>query len=472
MSAALIEAFYEQLPDQATKDQIDLIERLSRFILMPNRRSAFIIRGYAGTGKTTSIAALVKVLPKVGLNTVLLAPTGRAAKVLMQFSKKDASTIHRKIYRSSRNSNGYINMKLAENKHRDTLFIVDEASMIADRDTAASFSSKARSLLEDLIEYVYSGSNCRIIFIGDIAQLPPVGSDLSPALDPNYLKHEFNLALKGVELKEVLRQAKTSGILYNATQLREEVFCKTPKIKFRLNDFDDIKAINGLELEEALEDAIQEFGVEETIIVTRSNKRANLFNQQFRVRVLQLDEELATGDYIMVVKNNYYWIEDSKETSFIANGDIAEITRINDWEELYGFRFVNAGIRLVDYPNLPPLECKLLIDTIHAESPALSPGQQNELYERVMEDYADIPDRKKKNELLKKNPYFNALQIKFANAITCHKSQGGQWKVVFVDQGYLTEELLDSAFVRWLYTAITRASKKLYLVNFNEQFFE
>ncbi len=414
---------------------------------------------------------MVKTFPKFNLKSVLLAPTGRAAKVLSNFSEKAAFTIHKKIYQAEAVSGGQTRFKLAANLHTNTIFIVDEASMISDG-VSLNGNSSPRSLLDDLIEYVYGGKNCRLVFIGDIAQLPPVGKDISPALDPKYLMANYYLKLKGVELTQVMRQANESGILHNATLLREQTLRENPKIKFDLTDFTDIRKIDGLELEEELHNCFSQFGESETIIINRSNKRANIFNQQIRVRIKDLEMEVATGDYVMVVKNNYFWLDENSPIGFIANGDIAEIMRIGNTEEMYGFRFVDATLRLVDYPQLQPIEIKMLLNTIHSESPALTREEQQQFFEAVMEDYAEITNKKKRMEMLRQNPYFNALQIKFSYAITCHKSQGGQWKAVFVDQGYLTEEMVDKEYARWLYTAITRATERLYLVNFNEIFFE
>lgn len=463
--SAFQEKFYSYLPAAPTTDQIDLVERMERFLFQNVERAGFIIRGYAGTGKTTAIAAMIKTFPSFQLKSVLLAPTGRAAKVLSNFSKKQAFTIHKKIYQSERGKDGETHFKLAANLHTNTIFIVDEASMISDG------GSYERSLLDDLIEYVFSGRNCRIVFIGDIAQLPPVGKSLSPALDPKFLITNYYLRLKGVELTQVLRQATESGILYNATKIREQTTVKKPKLKFSLEGFDDVKRIDGVELEDELNTCFGKYGAEETIVISRSNKRANVFNQQIRVRIKGLDEEIATGDYLMVVKNNYFWLDEKSAVNFIANGDIIEIMRMGNIEELYGFRFLEATVRLIDYPQLQPIEVKLLLDSISSEAPSLTKEDSQRLFETVMEDYEEVTNKRIKMELLKKNPYFNALQVKFGYAVTCHKSQGGQWKAVFVDQGYLTEEMLDTEYARWLYTAVTRATERLYLVNFNDQFF-
>jgi len=472
MSQSFRDVFYSFMPNQPTKDQIDLVERMERFLFQPIERAGFIIRGYAGTGKTTSIAALVKTLPKFNYKSVLLAPTGRAAKVMATFSNKPAFTIHKKIYQVKRSGDGQMKFALAANLHNNTVFMVDEASMISDRGGVRNSGFQQRSLLEDLITYVYSGKNCRLVFIGDIAQLPPVGSDLSPALDPDYLKRNFFLNLKGVELKQVMRQADGSGILYNATNLREELNAEVPLIQFKVDGFDDVQPITGVELEDELHAAYSKYEESDVMVITRSNKRANEFNQQIRIRIKGQEDAISTGDYLMVVKNNYFWLDEESPIGFIANGDIAEVMRLGNTEELYGFKFVDATLRLIDYPKHPAVEVKLLLDTINSDSPALTREENQSFYEKVMEDYLEVSSQRKRLELLKKNPHFNALQVKFANAVTCHKSQGGQWKVVFVDQGYLTEEMVNQEYIRWLYTAISRATEKLYLVNFHPRFYE
>ena len=464
--SAFQQKFYSFLPGAPTTDQVDLVERMERFLFQNAQRAGFIIRGYAGTGKTTAIAAMIKTFPSFQLKSVLLAPTGRAAKVLSNFSKKPAFTIHKKIYQSERGKDGQTHFKLGANLHTNTIFIIDEASMISDG------GASEQSLLDDLIEYVYGGKNCRLVFIGDIAQLPPVGKLLSPALDPKYLMANYYLKLKGVELSQVMRQASESGILHNATLIRNQTLEEKPVIKFELDRFDDIKRIDGMELEDELHTCFSKYGADDTIVITRSNKRANIFNQQIRVRIKDLDDEIATGDYLMVVKNNYYWLDEKSPVSFIANGDVAEIMGMRNIEEMYGFRFLNATVRLIDYPQLQSIDVKLLLDSIHSEAPSLTKEDSQRFFETVMEDYAEVTNKRIKMELLKKNPYFNALQVKFGYAVTCHKSQGGQWKAVFVDQGYLTEEMLNTEYARWLYTAVTRATERLYLVNFNHQFFD
>jgi len=472
MSNSFTDLFISQMGHAPTNDQMVLIDRMSRFVTKHNGHWVYIIRGYAGTGKTTTVGALVRSLPKIGLQSQLLAPTGRAAKVLSNFSGKRAFTIHKAIYQIKRGADGISRFTLAVNKSQNTIFIVDEASMISDVGglSAGKFVA-SRSLLDDLMEYVFSGHNCKLIFIGDIAQLPPVGMDISPALEPKQLKLNYPIDLKGAELKEVVRQKEESGILYNATKLRAALMGNVMEILFEVDPYADVIKITGEDLEDVLNTAYSNDGEDDTIVICRSNKRANLFNGEIRQRIRWMEDEIATGEYIMIVKNNYFWLDEKSKAGFIANGDIAEILRLGNTEELYGFRFVDATIRLVDYPDEQPVEVKLLLDSLASESPALLPEDSQRLFDTIMEDYADEPSRQKKYELLKKNPYFNALQIKFAYAITCHKSQGGQWKNVIVDQGYLTEEMLDVGYMRWLYTAMTRATSKLYLLNFNDRFF-
>ncbi|NQX96945.1 MAG: ATP-binding domain-containing protein [Flavobacteriales bacterium] len=330
-----------------------------------------------------------------------------------------------------------------------------------------------KSLLDDLLEFVYDGVNCKLILIGDTAQLPPVGMELSPALDEDFLYTSYHLNIEFNELSEVVRQAEDSEILTNATYLRNKIALKNNDLPlFNSVNKADVKTIPGLELEDYLNDAYGKFGDDNVMLITRSNKRANLFNLQIRARIKWLEDEIAAGDYLMVVKNNYYWLTDDSKAGFIANGDIVEIQKIRGDEELYGFRFANVTVRMIDYPNEPDLEVKILLDSILSESPSLPSDKFRELYDAVADDYKDEPNRKKRNELIRKNPYYQALQVKFAYAITCHKSQGGQWDAVFVDQGYLTDEMINVEYLRWLYTAITRTKKELYLVNFSEGFYK
>ncbi|NWJ49760.1 MAG: AAA family ATPase [Bacteroidetes bacterium] len=471
------ELFLENFPYEPTNGQRELIGRLSRFFITqktPGERRLFIIRGYAGTGKTTVVSSLVQSLPKINKQTVLLAPTGRAAKVLTAYTRQQAFTIHKKIYLPTTNKDGSLVLRVALNKHKNTVFIVDEASMIPKSQNALSSPSLFgyRDVLDDLIEYVYSGLNNSILFIGDIAQLPPVGMSISPALDPAALKSSYHLDISGYELKDVVRQSLTSGILANATALRSKLSAKDITMPFfNTEGYPDIQRINGSELTELLETAYSKFGPEEVAVITRSNKRANLFNQQIRHRILYKEEEIEAGDLMMVVKNNYAWLSPDAKTSFIANGDIIEIKRIRHIEEMYGFKFADAYIQLIDYPDEPELEVKLLLNTIMSESPSLSSEDNRKLFEAVMEDYMDISQKRKRIDMTKKNPYFCALEVKFAYAYTCHKTQGGQWNTVFVEQGYLKPDAMDAEYMRWLYTAVTRATEQLYLVNFSDEFF-
>jgi len=456
------------LPFVPNSDQQTAIKKISDFIFDNDERSVFVLKGYAGTGKTNLISAFTRVLPNIKWRSVLLAPTGRAAKVIGNYAKKEAFTIHKKIFRKHFGENGTMMFSLAENLHRNTLFIVDEASMInADNPNEQGFFN---TLLENLFEYVYSGNNCKLILIGDTAQLPPVNSADSPALDINYLKSAFHLNIRSIELKEVARQQNESGILLNATQLRillEEKAFVFPKLECNA----DVVNLSGDELEDTLNSAISKYGEDNVKIISRSNKRANLFNQNYRNRIKLYDEDVCTGDKLMIVKNNYFWLpEKSNDLGFIANGDIVEITRINNKENIYGFNFVDCDVRFCDYENLPTQQVKIITEALHSDNPALNTEEQKKLYQNILEDIADEPNRGLKMAYLKKSPYYNALQVKFSYAVTCHKSQGGQWPVIFIDQGFIKEENVDKNFIRWLYTAITRASEKVYLINFNPLF--
>ena len=452
-----------------TTDQSQLINLLSEFISNTNEREILVIKGYAGTGKTNMVAALSKTLPSFKWRSVLLAPTGRAAKVLSNYSKKPAQTIHKKIFIKIPTHDGGVAFSLAENKHTNTIFVVDEASMIGlDNPTS---DSVYHSLLESLLEYVFSGTNCKIILVGDTAQLPPIGSNESPALNIDYLKASYNLQIKHIELKQVARQEDASGILKNATHLRECIINfkdEFPKISLHK----DVVRLTGEDLEDALNTAYSNYGFNDVLLVTRSNKRANLFNQAVRARVRYMDEDLCGGDLMMVVKNNYFWLDEKSEVGFIANGDSLEIKKIVRRKELYGFNFAECIVKLSDYENIPELTVNLLLDSIYTEVPSLTKDQQQELFANVMEDVADEPIKGLRMAYLRKNPYFNALQVKFNYAVTCHKAQGGQWPCVFIDQGYLTKEMLNVEYIRWLYTAFTRASEKVYLMNFSDDFFE
>ena len=458
-----------------TKNQRKVIGELTDFVFSKMQKHTFVLKGYAGTGKTSIIGALVKTLPEFNFTPVLLAPTGRAAKVLSNYSNQPAYTIHKMIYQLRSGGDGFTRFSIKENKFENALFLVDEASMIGDGAGLTNVSwGETKSLLDDLLNYVYSGRNCKLILIGDVAQLPPVGMEISPALDEDFLFQAYHLNLEFFELNEVVRQTKSSGILKLATSVRDKITANNYQLPLlQMQDsFKDVFKISGVELEDALSDAYSKYGEENCMVICRSNKRTNLFNLQIRARIKWLEEEIASGDFMMVVKNNYFWLDDSSKAGFIANGDIVEILRIKGQEEQYGFRFANVTVRMIDYPNEPDLEVKILLESILSDSASLPSARFRELYDAISEEYSFEPNRKKRNEMIRKNPYYQALQVKFANAVTCHKSQGGQWDVVFVEQGYLTEEMINLEYLRWLYTALTRAKKELYLVNFNESFFE
>lgn len=451
-----------------TSSQEAFLEGFSEFLEIPLARKLFILKGYAGTGKTTMISTVVKALSQLKMRSVLLAPTGRAAKVMSKYSQKQALTIHKKIY-VKRSIDGVTQFVLNKNLHTNTLFIVDEASMISSGVTISLGVLGKRALIDDLIEYVYSGKNCHLIFVGDEAQLPPVGESTSIALNESELLKSYHFDFsKSIKLKEVVRQAKESGVLKVATDIRLNIKSEDfPKIK--LNN--DLLYLSGNELQENLEEIYHKFGRDNTIIITRSNKRANLYNQNVRQRILGFEEEIDNGDLLMVVKNNYFWLDDESKMGFIANGDVVRVKRVLKEWELYGFRFKDLIIEFPDYPDEAEREVKIILDSIHTESPSLTREQQKQLYYAVSEEYSDIKNKRKLMEKVLQDPFFNALQVKFSYAITCHKAQGGQWPVVFLDQGYLTKEMMGYEFNRWLYTAITRASERVYLVNFSKEFF-
>jgi ATP-dependent exoDNAse (exonuclease V) alpha subunit len=449
--------------------QNKLLRLLSDFIFREDKDDLFLLKGYAGTGKTTIISAFVNSLAFAGKKSVLLAPTGRAAKVISIYSKKEAFTIHKKIYFPKKQSNGSVDFVLQTNKHRNTIFIIDEASMIPDsRQNQKLFESG--SLLDDLIRYVYSGYQCKLIFIGDTAQLPPVKLNISPALEQDTLKYDFQKNVIEIELDEVMRQHEDSGILANATFLRLMVQNSSTNFKFNIDFPDIVRLDDGYDIEDALVSAYDNNGVEDTAFIVRSNKRANQYNQQIRMQVRGQENEISAGDYVMVVKNNYFWLKQNSAAGFIANGDICEVLKIFSIKELYGFKFAEVEVRMIDYPDMQPFETVLLLDTLTSETPSLNYEESNKLYQAVKEDYANEKSKSKQFLAIKKNIFFNALQVKFSYSITCHKSQGGQWKTVFIEQPYLPEGVSREYF-RWLYTALTRAQEKLYLIGFKDDFF-
>lgn len=471
LTETLYKTILAEFPFTPSIEQLTLMEKLAAFSTSTDEAATFVLNGYAGTGKTTLVSAFVKAMGKLSRKTVLMAPTGRAAKVFAQRSGRTALTVHKKIYRKESKAGGAVHLVLAPNLHTNTTFLVDEASMIADYSMQNDGNISARNLLEDIIGYVFSGKNCKLIFIGDKAQLPPVGSETSPALDINYLRNYYSrLTLWEMELTNVLRQAEDSAILRNATALRNSPTHNFPKL--RLPKGGDVTRIVGDELQEALESAYANYGQEETIVITRSNKRANLFNQEIRGRILWMEDAINQGDHLMVVRNNYFWLDDASEAGFIANGELIKLERLGKEEFMYGFHFVEARIKLIDYPRIDSLTVKLILDVISEEGPNLPREKMKELFFAVEQDYLWEKNKRKRYERIMADPYFNALQVKFAYAITCHKSQGGQWGCVFIDQGYFMEDMLDESYFRWLYTAFTRPTEKLYLINFHDDFFE
>ena len=461
-----------KFPHEVTLKQDVVLQKLSEFIFGTDKNALFPLKGYAGTGKTTTIGTLVTHLWHTKKKSVLLAPTGRAAKVISNYSKRQAHTIHKKIYFPKKDKGGGVSFVLQPNKHRDTIFIVDEASMIPDAPSDSKLFENG-SLLDDLMMYVYSGHKCKLILIGDTAQLPPVKLDISPALDESRLELNYDKNVTLIELDEVVRQGSDSGILVNATNLREQLHDQFyAEFKFQLSTFPDIvRLIDGYEIQDAISDSYSINGKEEMAIIVRSNKRANIYNQQIRSRILFNENELASGDYLMVVKNNYFWLPATSEAGFIANGDIIEVEKIRGFYDIYGFRFAKIKANMVDYPEMNSFETVVILDTLELNSPSLPFEDSQKLYQEVLKDYADIKSKYKQFLKVKTNEFFNALQVKFSYAMTCHKSQGGQWNTVFIEQPYLPEGI-DKNSMRWLYTASTRAKTKLYLIGFQNQYFE
>lgn len=460
----------ENFPYNPTADQVSALRILSDFLLSREPDSLLLLKGYAGTGKTSLVGALVKTLTELKQKTVLLAPTGRAAKVFSNYAGQKAFTIHKKIYRQKAFSNEPTGFVPADNLHKDTLFIVDEASMIAN-EGMNSFVFGTGRLLDDLIHYVYSGENCRLILMGDVAQLPPVMQTESPALNAEVLKG-YNLQVLEIMLTQVVRQAGNSGILFNATRLREALRTRTVESfpKLRLEGFTDFRKVAGDEFLEELSSAYSRDGIEETMIISRSNKRAVIYNNGVRNRILYREEELSSGDRLMVAKNNYYWTTGCKEMDFMANGEIVQVLRVRRTTELYGFRFADVTVRFQDYDL--EMDIKILLDTLQTDAPALPKELNDKLFYTILEDYEDVPTKAGKMKKMKTDPYYNVVQVKYAYAVTCHKAQGGQWMNVFLDIGYITEEMLGEDFYRWLYTAFTRATHRLYLVNLPDDFIE
>jgi len=466
----------ESLGFTPTEGQMSTIELLSKFVSsVSNPEEIFLLKGYAGTGKTSLIAALVKAFGDMKLKSVLLAPTGRAAKVLSSYASKPAHTIHKKIYRQQSSSDAMGKFSIDANMHTDTFFIVDEASMISNQGYEnAVFGSGM--LLDDLIKYVYNNKRCKLILAGDTAQLPPVRLNISPALDKSFLSG-YGKNLIEFELTHVVRQEKGSGVLANATKLRNIIresdeYSETldyPRID--LKEFPDMEKIGGGDLIDKITESYDKYGKLAVSVICRSNKRANRYNQGIRSTILYQEDEISSGDLVMIVKNNYHWAETIPEIDFIANGDIAKIERIRKYTERYGFRFADVTLSFPDYKDIE-IDTKIMLDTLHTETPALSQEENQKLFFSVAEDYLEIKNKRKRYKEVRGNEYFNAMQVKFAYAVTCHKAQGGQWQTVFVDQGWLKDDMINKEYLRWLYTAFTRSQGELYLVNFNKEFFE
>lgn len=459
--------FLKKLGFTPTDDQRDVVSLLESF-LFSNRNRLFVLKGYAGTGKTTMMSALIKTLPTFHLYSVLLAPTGRAAKVLSMYSNKKAFTIHKRIYFSHHEDSSF-SFRLKENRSKDTIFIIDESSMIGTDNNMFQ-----RNLLDDLMQYIFSGDGCKAIFIGDTAQLPPVGQELSNALDTEYLNSHFNVSTLSFQLTQVVRQALESGILKNASNLRYRLFKENFSLPIlKTSELKDVVSISSTDFEEYLRAAYKEYGEDEVIVIAKSNYQANSLNNLIRYRLLERETLLEAGDRLMVVKNNYFWLEDDSAMGFIANGDIFRINRVISFEDRFGFNFANVAISFDDYEKAVELEVKILLNTLNIEKASLDKEKELELYENVFQYYYKQEHNKvnAKRKTLN-DEYFNALQVKFASCLTCHKSQGGGWDAVFVFQSYLQEDSLNKEYFRWLYTAITRAKKQLYLVNFSEEFFK
>lgn len=455
-----------------TASQAELMEVLPHFFALKETRKLFVLTGYAGTGKTTFTNALIKTLADDKVKTILLAPTGRAAKVLAGYTQKPAQTIHRKIYQLKTESNGKTYSVLKENKHTHTLFIIDEASLIGGAETEVDSLFGRQSVLDDLIQYVYQGKNCLIMFIGDTAQLPPVKLQLSPALDFEHLKFNYAMTVMQHDLRDVVRQQKDSGILLNATALRILINKGQQLPVLKAVGFDDVFTIHGHEASMLIAEKFNHKNPDESVVICRSNKQANRYNQFIRNQVLDQFEEISAGDQLMILKNNYYWLDDDSEAGFIANGDTIEVKAVLNIEEAYGFRFADIRMALIDYPDAPYLDVKILLDTLTAETPALPMHDSKKLWDALLHSFEKIKSNRARIEAVKSSAYFNALQVKFAYAITCHKAQGGQWPTVFIDQGFMTDDNYTTEHLRWLYTAVSRASSQLYYINFEDRFFK
>ena len=458
----------KNLQNQLNKNQLLALDKIISFIENKTNDEIFTLKGYAGTGKTYIISNIVKNLWKAKKSVLLLAPTGRSAKVLSSYCKKEAYTIHKEIFYTKNNFSGRLEFTLKVNKHKNTLFIVDEASMISTErgDGIGLFS---QSLLDNIIKYVYSGFKCKLLLIGDVAQLPPVKSNISYALESDYLEKEYEKSICSSELTDVIRQEKESGILSFATSIRNKIENKFfEDINFNSDRFNDIiKVEDGEHLMNLIQDSYDFYGIEETAIIVRSNKRANLFNKSIREKILNNENSITVGDLLMVIKNNYFWLNNKRDLGFIANGDIIKIEEIHNIKNIYGFKFAEVKISMVDYPKISPFETVLILDSLFINTPALDFNIMNKLYQEILKDFMNVKTKYKRHMGVKNNKFFNALQVKFAYSFTCHKSQGGQWSSIFLEFPFLPNGM-DKDFFRWLYTAITRAKSKLHLIGFKQ----
>ena len=468
MEENLSEIIKNSLRDNLNKNQELALDYIISFIENKKNNNIFLLKGYAGTGKTFIISNIVKNLWKVKKSVVLLAPTGRSAKVISSYCNKEAYTVHKEIFYTKNNFSGSLEFTLKINKHKNTLFVIDEASMISTNrnDGVGLFS---QSLLDNIVKYVYSGFKCKLLIIGDTAQLPPVKSEISYALDSEFLENEYEKEVISVELTDVIRQQKESGILSYATSIRNKIENNYfDDISFDFNPFKDIINVeDGEHLMNLIQDSYNKYGVEETAIIVRSNKRANLYNKAIRDKILTNENLINVGDLLMVIKNNYFWLNNKKDIGFIANGDIIKIEEIFEIKNIYGFKFAEVRISMVDYPKIRPFETVLILDSLYINSPALDFNTMNKLYQEVLKDYMNVKTKYKRHLAIKNNSFFNALQVKFAYSFTCHKSQGGQWSSIFLEFPYLPNGM-DKDFFRWLYTAITRSKNKLHLIGFNQ----
>ena len=463
------DVLYSHLLFEPTVEQKILIDALAEMITSTAKNQLMLVKGYAGTGKTSVISAFVRTLNDFKIRPILMAPTGRAAKVLSACSGEQAFTIHKKIYRQKSSAGGFGAFTLNYNTYNNTFFMVDEASMIS-RYSADRSLFGTGNLLDDLLTFVYNDRNCRLVLIGDTAQLPPVGQEESPALNRSRLE-AYGLEVFECELTEVVRQAQESGILHNATAVRRLIMERqTGYPPLETATFSDVENITGEDLIETITEVYDKYGIDETAIICRSNKQANRYNQGIRNRILYREEELTAGDFLMVVRNNYHWVKDTENISFIANGDIVRLIRIRKYIERYSFRFAEVDLCLPDYSHYE-FTAIIMLDALSSETASITEEQSRQLYFSVAEDYAHITTKAQRYRAIREDPFFNALQVKFAYAVTCHKAQGGQWQCVFIDQGWLTDETVNIEYLRWLYTAITRATKKLYLVNFSGKYF-